>query len=74
MRELAEKLHVRRLSIQKRVEAGLFQPKRNGRIRLLGTIPADFEAEVRHALNNIGEVGTSGNVGDRRFERSTVSH
>jgi predicted DNA-binding protein YlxM (UPF0122 family) len=32
MRELAEKLHVRRLSIQKWVEAGLLHRKRNGRI------------------------------------------
>jgi len=32
MRELAEKLHVRRLSVQKWVEAGLLHTKRNGRI------------------------------------------
>jgi hypothetical protein len=32
MRELAEKLHVRRLSVQKWVEAGLLHRKRNGRI------------------------------------------
>jgi hypothetical protein len=32
MRELAEKLHVRRLSLQKWVEAGLLHRKRNGRI------------------------------------------
>src|SRR5260370_29913101 len=32
MRELAEKLHMRRLSIQKWVEAGLLHRKRNGRI------------------------------------------
>ena len=32
MRELAEKLHVRRLSIQKWVEAGLLHRKRNGRM------------------------------------------
>jgi len=32
MRELAEKLHVRRVSIQKWVEAGLLHRKRNGRI------------------------------------------
>jgi hypothetical protein len=32
MRELAEKLHMRRLSVQKWVEAGLLHRKRNGRI------------------------------------------
>jgi hypothetical protein len=32
MRELAEKLHVRRLSVQQWVEAGLLHRKRNGRI------------------------------------------
>jgi hypothetical protein len=32
MRELAERLHVRRLSVQKWVEAGLLHRKRNGRI------------------------------------------
>ena len=32
MRELAEKLHVRRLNVQKWVEAGLLHRKRNGRI------------------------------------------
>ena len=32
MRELAEKLHVRRLSVQKWVEAGILHRKRNGRI------------------------------------------
>ena len=32
MRELAEKLHVRRLSVQKWVEGGLLHRKRNGRI------------------------------------------
>ena len=32
MRELAEKLHVRRLSVQKWVEAGVLHRKRNGRI------------------------------------------
>jgi hypothetical protein len=32
MRELAEKLHVRRVSVQKWVEAGLLHRKRNGRI------------------------------------------
>ena len=32
MRELAEKLHVRRLSVQKWVEAGLLHRKRNGRM------------------------------------------
>ena len=32
MRELAEQLHVRRLSVQKWVEAGLLHRKRNGRI------------------------------------------
>jgi hypothetical protein len=32
MRELAEKLHVRRLSVQKWVEVGLIHRKRNGRI------------------------------------------
>ena len=32
MRELAEKLHVRRLSVQKWVEAALLHKKRNGRI------------------------------------------
>jgi hypothetical protein len=32
MRELAEKLHVRRLSVQKWVEAGFLHRKRNGRI------------------------------------------
>ena len=32
MRELAGKLHVRRLSVQKWVEAGLLHKKRNGRI------------------------------------------
>lgn len=32
MRELAEKLHIRRLSIQKWVEAGFLHRKRNGRI------------------------------------------
>ena len=32
MRELAEKLHVRRLSVQEWVEAGLLHRKRNGRI------------------------------------------
>jgi len=32
MRELAERLHVRRVSIQKWVEAGLLHRKRNGRI------------------------------------------
>ena len=32
MRELAEKLHVRRLSVQNWVEAGLLHRKRNGRI------------------------------------------
>src|SRR5260370_42494491 len=32
MRELAEKLHMRRLSVQEWVEAGLLHRKRNGRI------------------------------------------
>ena len=32
MRELAERLHMRRLSVQKWVEAGLLHRKRNGRI------------------------------------------
>ena len=32
MRELAERLHVRRVSVQKWVEAGLLHRKRNGRV------------------------------------------
>ena len=46
MRELAEKLHMRRLSVQKWVEAGLLHRKRNGRIDE-GSLQSFFTVTLR---------------------------